>query len=46
MQRITQMYVVPDVFPTLLPMIDLEFKFKNDIIESSVFLFPAQVSYI
>ncbi|CAB4400423.1 unnamed protein product [Rhizophagus irregularis] len=42
MQRITQMYVVPDVFPTLLPMIDLEFKFKNDIIEPGVFLFPAQ----
>ncbi|RIA91471.1 phosphatidylethanolamine-binding protein [Glomus cerebriforme] len=42
MQRITQMYVIPDVFPTFEPTIDLEFKFKNDIIEPGVFLFPAQ----
>ncbi|GBC02064.1 hypothetical protein RclHR1_04430014 [Rhizophagus clarus] len=42
MQRITQMYVVPDIFPTLEPTIDLEFKFKNDVIEPGVFLFPAQ----
>ena len=37
------MYVVPDVFPALDPKIDLEFKFKGDIIEPGVFLFPAQV---
>ncbi|CAG8488518.1 8907_t:CDS:2 [Funneliformis caledonium] len=33
MERITQMYVVPDVFPTLEPTIDLEIKIKNQIIE-------------
>ncbi|CAI2181742.1 19973_t:CDS:2, partial [Funneliformis geosporum] len=42
MERITQMYVVPDVFPTLEPTIDLEIKIKNEIIEPGVFLFPAQ----
>lgn len=40
------MYVVPDVFPTLVPMIDLEVKFKNDIIEPGSFLFPAHVSFL
>ncbi|CAJ0626071.1 11172_t:CDS:2 [Entrophospora sp. SA101] len=38
-QRIEQMYVVPDLFPTFEPKIDLQFKYKK-IIEPGVFLFP------
>ncbi|CAJ0853773.1 14547_t:CDS:2, partial [Entrophospora sp. SA101] len=33
------MYVVPDLFPTFEPKIDLQFKYKK-IIEPGVFLFP------
>ncbi|CAG8521210.1 19776_t:CDS:10 [Dentiscutata erythropus] len=40
MERITQMYVVPDVFPDLEPTICLEFKFDDEFVEPGCFQRP------
>ncbi|CAG8738904.1 20285_t:CDS:2, partial [Racocetra persica] len=40
MERITQMYVVPDVFPDLVPTMNLEFKFDDELVEPGWFQRP------
>ncbi|CAG8616730.1 4180_t:CDS:2, partial [Cetraspora pellucida] len=40
MERITQMYVVPDVFPDLVPTMDLEFEFDDEFVEPGCFQRP------
>ncbi|CAG8665966.1 6751_t:CDS:2, partial [Dentiscutata heterogama] len=40
MERITQMYVVPDVFPDLEPTICFEFKFHDEFVEPGCFQRP------
>ncbi|CAG8480312.1 922_t:CDS:2 [Diversispora eburnea] len=41
MERINQMFVVPDVFPLVKNLtIDLQFKFESDIVEPGIFLKP------
>ncbi|RIB20111.1 phosphatidylethanolamine-binding protein [Gigaspora rosea] len=40
MERITQMYVVPDIFPDLEPTMCLEFKFDDEFVEPGRFQRP------
>ena len=46
MERINQMFVVPDVFPLVKNLtIDLQFKFEGDIEEPGIFLKPINVGF-